>query len=132
MENTQKAKVGAGIKTMSIIQLVFMGITLLGLVMTLFMTSAAKDQLKTMGLPETPTSTIIISLIVTLLIILGTILILMKKEMGIYIYFVAQVANFVYGIVINGFKPLELVGLIIPVLMGIFIWQKKEDRKSVV
>ena len=122
MENVKKPKVGAGIKTMSIIQLVFSGFGLIGLIMTLFM----KDTLKTAGVPAIPTSAIIISLVIIIIITLGIILILMKKELGIYIYFIAEVANIVYSIVSNGFKPASLVGLIIPVLMGFFIWKKKE------
>ena len=126
MENVQKPKVGAGIKTMSIIQLVFSGFGLIGLVMTFFM----KDTLKTAGVPAIPTSTIIISLVFIIIITLGIILILMKKELGIYIYFIAEVANIVYSIVSNGFKPASLVGLVIPVLMGIFIWKKREIFSS--
>ncbi|HEY8805068.1 MAG TPA: hypothetical protein VIM42_08210, partial [Clostridium sp.] len=117
---------GAGILTMSIIQLVLMGFSLIGLIMTLFMKDETKAQLKTMGIPETPTSTIIISLIITVIIILAIVLILMKKELGIYIYFIAEVANIVYSIVSTGFKPVILLSLIIPGLMGFFIWKKKE------
>jgi len=126
MESIQKPKVGAGILTMSIIQLVLMGFSLIGLIMTLFMKDETKAQLKTMGIPETPTSTIIISLIITVIIILAIVLILMKKELGIYIYFIAEVANIVYSIVSTGFKPVILLSLIIPGLMGFFIWKKKE------
>ena len=126
MENVQKPKVGAGILTMAIIELVLMGFSLIGLVYSFFMTDAAKVQLKTMGIPETPTSTLVISLIITIIIILSIVLILMKKELGIYIYFIAEVASIVYSIVNNGFSPWMLVSLIIPVLMGIFIWNKKE------
>jgi len=122
MENVQKPKVGAGILTMSIIQLVFSGFGLIGILITFFM----KDTLKTAGAPAIPTFTFIISLVLTIIITLGVILILMKKELGIYIFFIAQVANIVYSIVINGFKPLILLALIIPILMGIFIWKKKE------
>jgi hypothetical protein len=122
MENIQKQKVGAGILTLSIIQLVFSGFALVGFIMIFVM----KDALKTAGVPTTPLSALIISLVVTLITILSIILILMKKELGIYIYFIAQVAAIVYSIVSTGFKPVILVSLIIPALMGIFIWQKKE------
>lgn len=126
MENIQKPKVGSGILTVSIIQLVFSGFGLIALLANLFMNDTTKSQLKTMGIPETPTSTIIIGLAFVIIIALGTILILMKKELGIYIYFIAEVGNIVYSVVMNGFKPILLLSLIIPVLMGIFILNKKE------
>ncbi|MBU3179721.1 hypothetical protein [Clostridium psychrophilum] len=126
MENIQKPKVGAGIKTLAIIQLVFSGFGLIGSIMAFFMTDATKAQLKTMGIPETSTSTLIIGLVLVIIVALGVILILMKKELGVYIYFVAEVANIMYTIVSTGFKPTILISLIIPVLMGIFIWKKKE------
>ncbi|MCB2354906.1 hypothetical protein [Clostridium estertheticum] len=122
MENVQKPKVGAGIKTMSIIQLVFSGFGLIGFIMILLM----KDTIKTAGGPEVTTSYLIISLVLLIITTIGIILILMKKELGIYIYFIAEVASIVYSIVINGFKPLDILSLIIPALMGIFIWKKKE------
>jgi len=109
MENVQKPKVGAGILTVSIIQLVFSGFALIGFIMTIFMTDVAKAQLKTMGVPETPTSTLIISLILTIILTIGVILILMKKELGIYVYFIGVVAQIVYSIVSNGFNPVILV-----------------------
>ena len=126
MENIQKPKVGAGILTLSIIQLVFSGFGLLGFIMMIFMSDATKAQLKTLGTPETATSTIIISIVLILIIALGIILILMKKELGIYIYFIAEVANIVYSVVMNGFKPIILLSFVIPVLMAIFILNKKE------
>ncbi|MGH4140351.1 hypothetical protein [Clostridium sp.] len=126
MENVQKTKVGAGILTISIIQLVFSGFALLGFVMMFFMSDATKSQLKALGTPEAPTATIIISIVLILIVALGITLILMKKELGIYIYFIGEVANIVYSLVTTGFKPIILFSFIIPVLMGIFILKKKE------
>ena len=122
MENVHKQKVGAGILTMSIIQLVFSGFAVVGFIMIF----AMKDTLKTAGVPVTPLSALIISSVVTLITILSIVLILMKKELGVYIYFIAQVAAIVYSIVSTGFKPIILLSLIVPALMGIFIWKKKE------
>ncbi|MBX4261632.1 hypothetical protein KTC96_21235 [Clostridium estertheticum] len=126
MENVQKPKVGAGIKTVSIIELVLMGFMAIGLITSLFITDKIKAISKAAGVPETPTSTIVISLVIALLVIISVILILMRKELGIYMYFIAEVANIVYSIVINGFKPIDILSLILPILMGIFIWKKKE------
>jgi len=122
VEKNQQQKVGAAILTLSIIQLAFSGLAIIGYLTTFFM----KDQIKALGVPEISTTTLIISMVITLIVTLGVILILMKKQLGIYVYFVAQVSNIVYSIVSNGFQPSVLLSLIIPVLMGIFIWQKRE------
>jgi hypothetical protein len=122
MENNQQEKVGAAILTLSIIQLVFSGLAIMGYLITFFM----KDQIKAAGVPAISTSTLIISMVIALIAALGIFLILMRKQLGIYVYFIAQVSVIVYSLVNNGFKPSVLLSLIIPVLMGIFIWQKKE------
>jgi len=126
MENIQKPKVGAGIKTMSIIELVFMGFAVMGLIGSFFLTDEIKAISKSAGVPETPTSTIVISLVISVMVIIGVILILMRKEIGIYIYYIAMVGNIVFSIVSNGFSPSILISLVIPALMGFFIWKKKE------
>ncbi|SKA85123.1 hypothetical protein SAMN05428976_10746 [Clostridium sp. USBA 49] len=123
MENNQKQKLGAGILTLSIIQLVFSGFGMIGFI-TYF---AVKDQIAAVpGVPVVPAYTYIISIIVTIVAAIGIILILFKKELGIYIYYIAQVASIISSLVINGFKPLMILSLIIPILMGFFIWNKKE------
>lgn len=122
MKDIHKPKLGGGILTLAIIQLIFNGIGLTGLVMTLLMIYAPK----TYGVTTVPTFTVIVTLVSMLITTLGIILILMKKKLGIYIYFINEVANIVYSVVINGFKPVILVSLIIPVFMGILILTKKE------
>lgn len=123
MEKNQQQKVGAGILTLSIIQLIFSGFAMLGYITYFVM----KDNIEAVpGVPVIPTYAYIISIVVTIVAVIGIILILLKKELGIYIYYIAEVASIVSSIVINGFKPLMLLSLIIPVLMGFFIWKKKE------
>jgi hypothetical protein len=126
MENIQKQKVGAGILTMAIIHFVFNGFGFLGSIISLTMKDEINNTVKEMGTAEITTSSLIIGLVFITIITLAVILILMKKEIGIYIYFIAEVAQIVYSIVINGLKPIMIVSLIMPVLMAIFIWQKKE------
>lgn len=126
MENNQTQKVGAGILTLCIIQLVFSGFGIIGTILAFSM----KDQISAMGVAAIPTYTIIISLVATIIIVIGIIMILLKKELGVYIYFIAQVASIVYSIVISDVKAATFItlgiSLIIPVLMGIFIWKKRE------
>jgi hypothetical protein len=126
MENIQKQKVGAGILTIAIIHLVLNGIGILGLIGSLALKDLVNESVKEMGVPEITTSALIISMAFIAIITIAVILILMKKEIGVYMYFIVQVANIVYAIVISGFQLVQLISFIMPVLMGIFIWKKKE------
>lgn len=49
----------------------------------------------------------------------------MKNKLGIYIYFIGQVASIVSSLIMDEFKPTIILSLIIPVLMGYFIWKNK-------
>ncbi|MGH4117960.1 hypothetical protein [Clostridium sp.] len=122
MENIQKQKVGAGILTISIIHFVMNGIGLLGLLAAIAMKDAINEAAKT----QITTSVLVISLVFIAIITLAVILILMKKSIGIYIYFIVQGINIVYAIVVNGFSPMQIISIVLPVLMGIFVWKKKE------
>lgn len=126
MEDMQKQKVGAGILTISIIHLVFFAFGLIGTIVSFAMKDTINDMIKGQGVPEITTSSLIIGIVFTVILALAVILILMKKEIGVYMYFIVQVANIVYEIVVNGFKLMQLTSFILPVLMGIFIWQKRE------
>jgi len=126
MEDMQKQKVGAGILTISIIHLVVCGFGLLGTIASFAMKDTINDMIKGQGVPEITTSALIIGVVFTIMLAVAVILILMKKEIGIYMYFIVEVANIVYSVVINGFKLIQLTSFILPVLMGIFIWQKRE------
>ncbi|MBZ9607131.1 hypothetical protein G9F73_004715 [Clostridium estertheticum] len=128
MENIKKPKVGAGIKTMSIIQLV---VSVFGLFS--IRNFSKKDELNAaykaldIVMPEITNLSITIGLVFSVILAISVILILMKKELGIYIYFIAIVAQIAYSIVAGGTKPwMILVSLIMPALMGFFIWKKKE------
>jgi uncharacterized membrane protein (UPF0136 family) len=126
MEDMQKQKVGAGILTISIIHLVICGFGLLGTIASFAMKDTINDMIKGQGVPEITTSALIIGIVFTVMLAVAVILILMKKEIGVYMYFIVEVANIVYAVVINGFKLIQLTSFILPVLMGIFIWQKRE------
>ncbi|EQB86477.1 hypothetical protein J2Z44_000409 [Clostridium punense] len=128
MENNQKPKLGGGIMTISIIQLIVNAFVILGLIPLIFARDMMIGQFKTIGadIPMPTTSESIISLVLTLLLVIGIILILCKKAAGVYIYFTVVVINLIYPIVMNGFKLASLTGLILPVLMAIFIYLKRE------
>lgn len=122
MENNQQKKVGTFIKTLSIIQLALSVLEIIGYLSTYFM----KDLFKTTGVPSISTATVIIYVVITLITALSIILILSKRKLGIYAYFIAQLSRIVYTIVNTGVNPSMLLSLIIPILLAIFIWQKKD------
>lgn len=135
MENVQKPKVGAGIKTISILQLIG---SVFGLwsIRNFFnkeklnAANKATGELLNMVVPEVTNLSITIGLVFSIILGISVILILKKKELGIYIYFTTIVANIAYTIVTAGFSPWSLVALIMPALMGFFIWKKKEIFSS--
>ena len=66
-------------------------------------------------------------MVATLLNILGIILILRKKAIGLYIYLLLTAANIIYSIIMNGFMISTLIGtLILPILMTFFVYRKRE------
>lgn len=128
MENRNEQKLGGGIMTISIISLVIYVLGLIGLLITVAMKDTFKEILANSGQNlELTTGQIVVSIILSLVLICGIILILCKKALGVYTYFTAIVVNIIYSITMDGFKLSSLIfALILPVLMGIFIYQKKE------
>ena len=129
MENEKQNKLGAGIIriiTISAIELVFSVLLILGLILFLIPSflELAGLSLDQMGISHI---TIFIRLVATLLNILGIILILRKKAIGLYIYLLLTAANIIYSIIMNGFMISTLIGtLILPILMTFFVYRKKE------
>jgi hypothetical protein len=133
MENIQKPKVGAWIKTLCILQLIsyVFSLTSIKNFSKIDELNAANNEVNkalngALQVPEITKLSLTIGLVLAIIFIISIILILMKKELGVYIYFTASVASIVYSIASNGFKLIMLIALIMPVLMGIFIWKKKE------
>lgn len=130
MENQNQNKLGAGIITISVIQIIFSAFALIGSIILLMpsfqenlatITGAPLDQL---GINNT---SIIIGLVSIILVLLGIILILRKKAIGLYIYLLITTANIIYSIIMNGFMISSLiVSLILPILMTFFVYRKKE------
>ena len=87
------------------------------------------ESYKTLGLDTSlipSTGQTVISLILSILIALSVILILMKKSIGIYGYFIAEIISIIASIIFAGFSILNIVlSLIFPILMAIFISKRK-------
>lgn len=127
MENK---KLGGGILTISILYLVFLGFGLICNIIsfsTLDQINALSSQ---MGMPQLTSAELIISIILSLILLIGVILILLKKKIGVYTFFTVIVINVIYSLIMNGLSILvlisTLISLILPGLLAYFIYKKKE------
>lgn len=131
MENEQEQKVGAGIKTIAIIELVFETLGLLSSIFYLVFKDKINSAVQAAGVTtKVSSSTYVIALIVSILIIISVILILLKNTIGVFGYFIVYIADIIYSIVTVGkFSPLMLISFILPILMAIFIYRKRSIFK---
>lgn len=122
-------KLGGGIMTICILTLIGFVITLFSSITMLTGRDKIVESYKTLGLDTSlipSTGQTVISLILSILIALSVILILMKKSIGIYGYFIAEIISIVASIIFAGFSILNIVlSLIFPILMAIFISKRK-------
>lgn len=125
MENNQSKKLSTQIITISTIQLIGTIFSVLGSILLL----SSKDiinEFQATGQNISSNTQITISLILQLALAITIILILLKKNIGIYSYFVIVCINLIYSIINNGFQWIILFSLILPILMAIFIYKKKD------
>ena len=122
-------KLGGGIMTICILTLIGFVITLFSSITMLTGRDKIVESYKTLGLDTSlipSTGQTVISLILSILIALSVILILMKKSIGIYGYFIAEIISIIASIIFAGFSILNIVlSLILPILMAIFISKRK-------
>lgn len=127
MENK---KLGGGILTISILYLIFWGISLIGSIISLATLDQINSTMAQMGLEQTTSAELIISLILSLVLLIGVILILLKKKIGVYTFFTVIIINVIYSLIMNGFNIAilisTLISLILPGLLAYFIYKKKE------
>ena len=127
MENK---KLGGGILTISIIYLVFLGFGLIGSIISLSTLDQINSVMAQMGgIQLTPTE-LIISIILSFILLFGIILILLKKQIGVYTFFTVEIINIIYSLIMDGLSLSvlisTLISLILPVLLAYFIYKKKE------
>lgn len=127
MENyEQQQKLGAGIITISVLHLVFGVIALLGLLAVVLLKDTVNSALQTAGQATLSSSQIAISFILEVLLLVSVILILVKKKAGVYAYFACAIISPIYSVIASGFSASIILSFILPVLMAVFINQKKE------
>ncbi|MDY4077398.1 MAG: hypothetical protein SOY42_01215 [Clostridium sp.] len=127
---TNNEKLGAGIITISVLSLITVVFGLIGAI-NIIATPKEKfiEAYKLAGLDPATIPTVgqtIVSLILIIILGVSIILILMKKSIGVYGYFISQIISIISSIIFSGFSILNIVlGLILPVLMAIFISKKR-------
>lgn len=131
MENTEKQKLGAGIITVSIISLLSYVISIFSSINYLVNPASIPKipEVEGLSIPTITTTTLTIGLIMSILSTLAIILILSKKALGIYLYYLMFIINLLYSLIMNGFKVYIMIGILIslifPILMGIFIYKRR-------
>ncbi|MGM9978945.1 MAG: hypothetical protein ACI33J_09115 [Clostridium sp.] len=126
---TNNQKLGGGIMTICILTLIGFVITLFSSITMLNGRDKIVESYKTLGLDTAlipSTGQTIIGLILSILIALSVIFILMKKSIGIYGYFIAEIISIIANIIFSGFSPAIIFSLILPILMAIFVARKRE------
>lgn len=127
MENEKVKKVGAGILVIAIIEFIFQGFGVIGSIGGLLMKDKINSILQQSSAKITVTSSeYIISLIICSLLIVSVILILCKNTIGIFGYFILYVIDIAYSISKSGFSISILLSFILPILMAIFIYLKRD------
>lgn len=127
MENKEQQRLGAGIITVSVIHFLGAALSILSSLLFIVFGDVIKEQIEKMGQTlELSQSQMIIGLILSVALVIGVILILLKKAVGVYIYYAYFVINTVHTLITSGFSLPILSSLLLPVLMGVFISQKKE------
>lgn len=127
--NTEK--LGGGIITLCVLTLIGFVFSLLAYLTMLFGKDALIELYNSMGVDASTiipdTAVTIVSLIISIVIAISVILILMKKSIGVYAYFVAEIISIIASIILSGFTVFSFViSLIFPILMAVFISKKKE------
>ncbi|MDD7796081.1 hypothetical protein [Clostridium sp. 'White wine YQ'] len=126
MESYEDKTLGGGIIAVVVIQLFFSALSIILLTSTYLL----KDQIDQIaGAEQVAKITfgqVSLTAILVLVIITGIIFILFKKAIGIFLYFASVTLNTIYSLILNGFNLSILISLILPILMGVFINQKKE------
>lgn len=127
MEINKENKLGAGIITLSVLTIISVFITYFSNICLLI--PSVQNNLKQKGIPIEKLAInnviIAIGLISATILLISIILILLKKALGIYLYYLLFLANLIYSIVLKGFNKFLIFSIIFPALFGYFLYKKK-------
>ena len=124
-ETACKPKLGAGIISLSIIQIIFISFSIIGYIS--FLIPSTKDLLGNdfydkLNLNEV---TIKIYIAISIITIISLLLILFKRNIGIYTYITISLISIIFTNIMNGFNIIAILrGMIIPVLMAWLLYKK--------
>lgn len=129
-ENTiEQKKLGGGIITLAVITFILSAIGILSSIFTLLNLDKMNQSLESMGVATISSTTLIISLTISTIGVIGFILILLWKKIGVYFYYASTVLSIITTFIntkdfsIYTYAGL-VVGLIIPILLAIFLRNK--------
>ena len=123
----ENEKLGAGILTIGIINLIVYGIVVIVSIISLLNFDAVKKAAAKLSSTPVTKEAFLITLGISVVVVISVILIFMKKALGVYSYFTIVVVNIIYSIISNGFNIQTIIsGLVLPILFAIFIVTKKE------
>lgn len=103
MENKNEQKLSTGLKVVSIIELVISAFAIFGLLVNLTMGDKVNSILQAQGIEAVSKGEVIISMIIVVFSVLGIILMLLKKQVGVYIYFITCLTDIICTVIMKGF-----------------------------
>ncbi|MDQ0148691.1 hypothetical protein ACFO6R_00950 [Eubacterium multiforme] len=125
MENEKNQKIGGGLLTLIIFQIISSTFGIIQFILMLL--PKTKDLFNNKyyeKIISNPTLVVIL-LIFTCLTLISMIFLLFKNVIGIYIYFVVTALSIIQSIIFNGFSKYIFISLIFPALMAFLIYRKK-------
>ena len=127
----KKQPLGGGIITVSVLYIIGTIIILISTIISFYTKDATNKILADGGIAQKITnSDLIIGAVFAIIALISVILILLRNTVGIYLFFGIKVLNVVYSIVTAEMSIFIavglLVGLILPILMGVFIYNKRD------
>lgn len=128
----EKKKLGGGIITLAVLTFVFSAFGLISNIFSLSKLDETNKTLESMGMATISSTQIIISIAVAVIEVVGFILILRWKKLGVYMYYAAIVLSLITTFMFSsatGAMGVMLyvgvaIGLIIPILLAIFLRRK--------
>jgi hypothetical protein len=127
MEENNKAKLGPGIIAVAIIQLIIYSLAILGIFIVFTLSDTIQqDNALIAQIGNISASRLLISLVLIVISILGIVMVLLKKTVGVYIYFICVAINEIFLFINSADIESILLNLILPVLMALFIYKRKE------
>lgn len=126
-EIQEKKKLGAGIITMSILYGIVYFFMIVGSIINLVFKDQTNKLLAETGTGvQVTTAQILITLITAIIIFISVILIVLRKSVGVIIFFATQILSIIYGAIVSGVNIYTPLNLLFPGLMAFFIYKKRD------